>query len=58
VASPAELETITHQVERLARSRLWTSARDSIAKLYEQAFGTGPEETMTQSKPSAPTPRK
>ena len=55
-ATSAELETTTRQVERLARSRYWTDARDAIAKLYEQAFG--PEEAATPSKPSGPAPRK
>jgi hypothetical protein len=42
--SLAELETFTPQVERLARSRHWVSARDSVTTLCKQAFGTGLED--------------
>lgn len=38
-ANGQELLAVTSQVERLARSRLWENTRNTIAKLYEEAFG-------------------
>lgn len=38
-ANSQEQETVSSQVERLARSRLWQETRNTIASLYERAFG-------------------
>jgi hypothetical protein len=34
-----EVEQINQQVERLARSRLWTETRSAVSGLYQRAFG-------------------
>ncbi len=36
-----ELEVTRNQLERLARSRLWSEARDVIGEFYRRAFGGG-----------------
>jgi hypothetical protein len=38
-ANGADLDAVTSQVERLARSRLWEETRNTIAELYHRAFG-------------------
>jgi hypothetical protein len=38
-ATPEDLLTTTHQIERLARSRYWSEVRATIASLYQRAFG-------------------
>ena len=40
--NPKDLEGITGQVERLARSRFWPDARAAITTLYQRAFGASP----------------
>jgi hypothetical protein len=39
-ATPQERQTLSEQLERLARSRYWNEARSAIANLYQRAFGT------------------
>jgi hypothetical protein len=41
-ATTEDLRTTTEQIERLARSRYWKELRVAIAMLYQQAFGTAP----------------
>jgi hypothetical protein len=41
-ATDQERRTAVEQVERLARSRFWNEARQTIAGLYQRAFGTPP----------------
>ena len=38
-ATPQERQTVTEQMERLARSRYWNETRAVIASLYQRAFG-------------------
>jgi hypothetical protein len=42
-ANKQELDTVSSQVERLVRSRFWGETRDSIANLYNRAFGSETE---------------
>jgi hypothetical protein len=44
-SDPKELEAMTSQMERLARSRYWAEARAAITGLYHRAFGTSPAAT-------------
>jgi hypothetical protein len=37
--TPEEREKVVQQLERLARSRFWNEARNTIANLYQRAFG-------------------
>jgi hypothetical protein len=41
-ATPQDRQTVTEQLERLARSRYWNEARGTIAALYQRAFGNNP----------------
>jgi len=38
-ASSKQLEQVTHQLERLSRSRYWTEVQGTIGNLYRRAFG-------------------
>ena len=38
-ATTQERQTVTEQLERLARTRFWNEARAAIAALYQRAFG-------------------
>ncbi len=38
-ATTQERQTVTEQLERLARSRFWNEARAAVAALYQRAFG-------------------
>jgi hypothetical protein len=38
-ATPLERQSVSEQLERLARSRYWNEARAVIASLYQRAFG-------------------
>jgi hypothetical protein len=38
-ATPQDRQTVSEQLERLARSRYWSEARSTIASLYQRAFG-------------------
>jgi hypothetical protein len=49
-ADPKELEAMTCQMERLARSPYWADARKAITGLYQRAFGSSPE---TEAPPHA-----
>jgi hypothetical protein len=40
--NPKDLEGITGQIERLARSRFWPDARAAITTMYQRAFGASP----------------
>jgi hypothetical protein len=40
-ATPEERERLVNQVERLARSRFWNEARNTIAGQYQRAYGGG-----------------
>jgi hypothetical protein len=50
-ADPKELEAMTCQMERLARSRHWAEARNAITGLYQRAFGTSATEGEGQPNP-------
>jgi hypothetical protein len=41
-ATSQDRQMLLEQVERLARSRLWNEARETIGQLYQRAFGTQP----------------
>jgi hypothetical protein len=41
-ATEQERQTAVEQLDRLARSRLWAEARESVAQLYQRAFGPNP----------------
>jgi hypothetical protein len=41
-ATTREREQLTEQIERLARTRFWNEARQTIGGLYQKAFGTPP----------------
>lgn len=43
-ASTKDLETVTSQLERLARSRYWNEVRSTITNLYQRAFGGSPNQ--------------
>jgi hypothetical protein len=38
-ATPQDRQTVTDQLERLARTRYWAEARSAITSLYNRAFG-------------------
>lgn len=40
-ATPTDVQSTAHMIERLARSRYWGEARQFITTLYQRAFGTG-----------------
>src|SRR5262249_23248993 len=40
-ATSEERERLVNQIERLARSRFWNEARNTIATLYQRAYGSG-----------------
>jgi hypothetical protein len=39
-ATPQDRQTVTEQLERLARTRYWGEARNAITSLYNRAFGS------------------
>lgn len=40
-ATPEERVNVVNQLERLTRSRYWNEARNTIANLYQRAYGSG-----------------
>jgi hypothetical protein len=38
-ATPQDRQTVTEQLERLARTRYWAEARSAVTSLYNRAFG-------------------
>lgn len=40
-ATPNERERTAQQLERLARTRFWNEARNTIGNLYQRAYGSG-----------------